>query len=167
MATTIDTTAVGVFDSGAAAEGAVADLRDEGFPASDIGVAGGTEGATVAMPSAGLGAAGGLLLSAAAMAGYAVTWVLVFYPAVWTAYIGGASAAALAAVAAVWAVVEFVRSSAARRRVAAVAPGYESDLRAGRAVVTVRAGTRCAEAVTVLRDHGALKLAPGAAQVAA
>lgn len=154
MATANDTMAVGIFDREADADRAVIELRELGFPEEDIGEAGGTSGPAAAAPRAGLWAVGGLLLGAAAMAGYAVTWVLVFDGAVWTAYVGGALAAGLAAVAAVWAVVEFVRMSLARRRVRQVAPVYESDLRAGRAVVTVCARGRYDDAVAVLRRHG-------------
>jgi hypothetical protein len=85
MTTTNPTSAVGVFDSAAAAENAAADLRSLGFPASDIGVAGGVQRAADAVPPSGLGTAGALFLGAGALAGYAAAWVVLFYPALGTA----------------------------------------------------------------------------------
>jgi hypothetical protein len=166
MTTTTDrATAVGVFDSEAAAERAVTELRDRGFPAAEIGTAAGTAPPESASPRAGLGTALVLIVGAGAMAGYAAAWVLLFYPAVYTAYVGGAAAAGLAVAAAVWAAIEFARGSAAGRRAAAVTPAYETDLRAGRAVVTVHAAGRYDEAMATLRRHGAAE--PGVLPAAA
>ncbi|HKB02889.1 MAG TPA: hypothetical protein VKD90_11760 [Gemmataceae bacterium] len=154
MPTTNTTTAVGVFDSPAAAERAAADLRSVGFPENDIGVAGDMESAAGGA-AAGLGTAGALIFGAAAMAGYAAAWILLFYPALGLAYIGAAAMAALALVAGVWGVVGFARDSAVRWR---AAPAVTPTGPAGRVFLTVRAGNRYDEAIAVLRRHGASEL---------
>jgi hypothetical protein len=166
MTSTDTTTAVGVFDSETAAARAAAELRDLGFSDGEVGWARGGDAPEAAVPrGGGLGTAGALIIGAGAMAGYGAAFAALFYPAVFTALTGAVLSLALALVAVVVAAGEFARGSLASRRVAAVSPAYATDLFAGRAVVTVRAGGRSEEAMAVLRRHGAVE--PGAAPVAA
>lgn len=159
-------TAVGVFASRDKAEAAITDLRDAGFTESQIGYvtrnADGTtvsktkadaenagEGATVgAITGAGVGALVGL--------GVLAGVVPVVGPALFAGTLGvlASNAAGGAAVVGVigaltgWGVPE------------EDARYYESEAAAGRFVVTVTAGARCAEARTILRTHGAVSRDP-------
>lgn len=171
MNTTTCSTVVGVFDSRDKAEAAISDLHASGFSESQIGlvlkdIRGGTtrsaddasaeaqaenagEGAlTGAVAGAGIGGLVGLGIMAGVLP--------VIGPAIFAGTLGmlASNAAGGAAVLGVigaltgWGVSE------------EDARYYESEIAAGRAVVTVTAGSRCGEARRILRTHGAVSRDP-------
>lgn len=151
-------TVVGVFNNHEQAENAFSELRRAGFSHDQLGivtrnaqvneeaeqVSGGTGAATGAAAGAGIGALGGLAVAVGML------------PAIGPVLAGGTLAAIIASAATgaaaggvLGALVDLgVPEDAARH--------YESEVRRGRVLITVRADDRQEEAITILRQCGGL-----------
>jgi hypothetical protein len=171
MNTTTCSTVVGVFDSRDKAEAAITDLHASGFTESQIGLVlrdtrrdisrpadEGTaedqaedagEGAlTGAVAGAGIGGLVGLGVMAGVLP--------VIGPAIFAGTLGMLASNA-AGGAAVLGVIGALTGWGLSEEDAKF---YEGEIAAGRAVVTVAAGSRCGEARRILRTHGAVSRDP-------
>jgi hypothetical protein len=163
---------VGVFESSERARDAIEALRDAGFAARDIGVLlpSGEEVVTIGgHTKTGQGAAtgaiaGGLLGGLGAwLAGLAALTI----PGIGPFLATGAFATALGG-AAIGAGVGAVAGALVGLGIPeAEARYYEAEVRAGRALVTVHAGARIAEARAILRRCGAYDVESGGGAAAA
>jgi hypothetical protein len=156
--TTTGNTIVGVFESPAAAQRAVNELRQAGFTDSQIGVVshdkGGVKGGTDVDNKAAEGAATGL----AAGAGVGALWGLAILsgllPGIGPAIAGGtmgillSSAAAGAAAAGIGGALIGMGISDDDAKY------YDSEFKAGRTIVTVHGGANAARAETILNGAG-------------
>jgi len=167
MDTTTYNTVVGVFDSRVQADRAVSELFRAGFSDSQVGLVhrqvtdlDADQTTNDEVENTGLGAATGA--AAGASVGALVGWgvlsgmIPVVGPALFAGTLGvlASNAAAGAGVAGIvgaltgWGVSD------------EHAKDYESQVAAGRAIVTVTAGARFAEARAILREHGATSRDP-------
>src|SRR5512135_2812682 len=175
MATTTEqrSTVVGVFEDRHQADAAVSELRQAGFREDQIGIAvrraegekettaekgthWETGAATGALAGAGLGGLVGLGIMAGAI------------PAIGPVIAGGTLAAILANAAGGAAIGGLVGALAGAGVPEEEARYYQSELEAGRTIVTVKADGRYDEAAGILRRHGAYDMhtATGAATAA-
>lgn len=149
-------TVVGVFEDRRQAERAVEGLRRAGFPADRIGLvarAGATESSLEGCDTntkAEEGMAAGLLTGGAAGALLGAL-AAPFIPGVGLAVAAGAFVGAIGGAA----IGSFVGILVGMGIPEDEARMYECELLAGRTLVTVRSEGRAAEAVAILRDHGA------------
>lgn len=164
MANTQRTTLVAAFEDRLKAERAVDELEQAGFAADDLGYAirgadavqGGmitdTQGAKDrkgAMTGMATGAGLGAVLGAAAA---------LLIPGVGPVVAGGVLAMALGGAVAGTAVGGIFGAMTGLGISEDEARFYEREFQSGRAIVTVKAGTRAAEAATILRRHGGYDL---------
>jgi uncharacterized protein (TIGR02271 family) len=167
MATQTQGTVVGVFSDHDRARQAIKALKDQGFTESQIGVASAhseglrrvsgddagdesyaAEGATAGVAAgAGLGALWGLGILAGAL------------PAIGPAIAGGTLAAILSSAAAGAAAAGLGGALLGMGVSKDEAEYYESELKSGRTVVTVSAGSRRSEAQSILQRFGAYDMA--------
>jgi len=161
---------VGVFDDYRLAEEAVRELRQAGFRDDEIGILSRTvqtsETGVVNDPThsrweegAGIGAAAGAITGTGL--GLAVAAGLI--PGVGPAIAGGALAAMLASAGAGAAVGTVLGALIGLGIPEEESQFYESEFKAGRTLVTVRAGSRNDDAWRILRRHGAHEAATSAA----
>ena len=159
---------VGVFHDRAAARAAVEELRKEGFPEDQIGVAA-REGASVT--ETGTAAAGarweeGAMTGAATGAGVGALWALGVaahvLPALGPVILGGLLASVAASAVGGAAVGGVVGALVGLGVPEEEARYYESEFHAGRTLVTVRAPGRYEEATAILRRHGGAVIDPTA-----
>jgi len=166
MATTTKTasrtTAVGVFRTREDARRAVTELRRLGFKEADIGVASrdgkGVAGATK-VKTAGTKAAEGAGVGLAAGAGAGALWGLGILsgliPGIGPAIAGGTLGILLSSAAAGAAAAGLAGALVGLGLSETEAKYYEKEFKAGRTIVTVKAGRRYEEAAAVLRRFGA------------
>jgi len=167
MATQSSGTVVGVFSDHDRARQAIKALKDSGFTENQIGIASAhseglrkatdsstdddsyvAEGATAGVAAgAGLGALWGLGILAGAL------------PAIGPAIAGGTLAAILSSAAAGAAAAGLTGALIGMGVSKDEAEYYESELKSGRSVVTVSAGSRRAEAQSILQRFGAYDMA--------
>ncbi len=160
MSVTTGNTVVGVFNSQSQAQAAVNELRRVGFAESSIGVASkhenvdGARGVTDADAKSTTGAATG----AAVGLGTGALWGLGILAGVLPAIgpvIAGGTLAAIAASAATGAAAGGLGGALIGLGVSETdVKYYDSEFTQGRVIVTVDAGTRAAEAETILRNQG-------------
>jgi uncharacterized protein (TIGR02271 family) len=156
------TTAVGVFRTRDEAQRAVTELRRLGFKEADIGVAS-RDGKTVAgatkVKDAGSKAATGAAAGVATGAGVGALWGLGILsgliPGIGPAIAGGTLGILLSSAAAGAAAAGLAGALIGLGLSETEAKYYEKEFRAGRTIVTVKAGRRYDEAVAVLRRFGA------------
>jgi uncharacterized protein (TIGR02271 family) len=168
-------TVVGVFEDRRHADNAVSELRQTGFREDQIGVAGRhaegeTPEATTAEPGTHweTGAATGAL-AGAGLGGLVGLGILAgIIPAIGPVIAGGTLAAILANAAGGAALGGLVGALVGAGLPEEEARYYQSELEAGRTLVTVKADGRSDEAASILRRHGAYDMhtAPGAATAA-
>jgi len=160
MATTKRSTVVGVFADRTQAQRAVEDLRKAGFREDQIGVVTRNEEghATDTAASKGSKAAAGAATGAAAGAGVGALWALGIaagmLPAIGPVIAGGLLASILASAAGGAAVAGIVGALVGLGIPEEEAKYYESEVHAGRTLVTVRADTRADEAMAILHRFG-------------
>jgi uncharacterized protein (TIGR02271 family) len=163
MAMAQNATVVGVFSDHSDARRAVRALKDAGFTESDIGVASAgdhangtvtTEGDTTDAGFTGEGA----LTGAVAGAGVGTLWGLGILagvlPAIGPAIAGGTLAVLLSNAAAGAAAIGLAGGLIGLGIPKEEAEYYESEMKAGRTIVTVNAGSRRQEAMTLLKQYG-------------
>jgi uncharacterized protein (TIGR02271 family) len=156
-------TVVGVFHNHSQAQQAIQALRDNGFTESQIGVASSrSDGLRKAAGNdagdesfAAEGAATGLAAGAGVGALWGLGIVAGVLPAIGPAIAGGTLAAILSSAAAGAAAAGLGGALVGMGIPKDEADYYESELHAGRTVVTVNAGSRRAEAKTLLMRYGA------------
>jgi len=160
--TTTRTTVVGVFDDRRMAQAAVHDLRQAGFREDQIGVVspGGPDEAHVTTTEKkGAHVAAGAGIGAAAGAGVGALWALGIVagvlPAIGPVIAGGVLASILASAASGAAVGGVAGALIGLGIPSEEATYYESEFKAGRTLVTVKAESRYTEARDILRRHGA------------
>jgi uncharacterized protein (TIGR02271 family) len=168
-------TVVGVFEDRRHADNAVSELRQTGFREDQIGVAGRhaegeTPEATTAEPGTHweTGAATGAL-AGAGLGGLVGLGILAgIIPAIGPVIAGGTLAAILANAAGGAALGGLVGALVGAGLPEEEARYYQSELEAGRTLVTVKADGRSDEAASILHRHGAYDMhtAPGAATAA-
>jgi hypothetical protein len=149
---------VGVFNSRSEAERAVAGLRKAGFADSEIGLVtrhADTTGSSMEGPSVGEGAAWGAV--AGAGVGGLVGWGILagVIPVLGPVIAGGALATILANAAGGAIIGGLVGALTGLGLSEEEASYYEDEVKAGRSVVTVKAGPRAVEADAILARHGA------------
>jgi len=160
METQQNNTVVGVFSDHQSAQRAVSTLKQMGFQESEIGVASPRTNQTEGVDSAdGDTYAGeGALTGAAAGVGIGALWGLGILagvlPAIGPAIAGGTLAILLSNAAAGAAAIGLTGALIGLGISEDDAKYYESELTAGRTIVTVHAGTRRTEVMQVIRDHG-------------
>jgi hypothetical protein len=155
MSTTSRPAVVAVFHERGQADEAVKELVRLGFPEADIGVAAretftepvGSQWDVGAATGAAAGGATGTLLGIAVAAG--------LIPGVGSAVAGGLLGGIFASVAAGAAAGGVLGALVGLGVPEEEATFYRDEFRAGRVLVTVRAGDRASEAVAALRRHGA------------
>jgi len=160
--TTSRTTAVGVFRTREEAQKAVSELRRLGFKEADIGVASrdgkGVAGATK-VKDAGTKAATGAAAGVATGAGVGALWGLGILsgliPGIGPAIAGGTLGMLLSSAAAGAAAAGLAGALIGLGLSETEAKYYEKEFKAGRTIVTVKAGRRYDEAAAVLRRFGA------------
>lgn len=162
MATQKQTTVVGVFSDRQQAQSAVRALKDSGFREDQIGLASSSQDAEDSSGTAsadnsfvGEGAMTGL----AAGAGLGALWGLGvlsgILPVIGPAIAGGTLAGILLSNAAVGAAAAGLAGLLTGMGVSKEdADYYETEMHAGRTIVTVDAGTRRAEAFSIIQQHG-------------
>ena len=154
--------AVGVFVDQMRAQAAVRDLRSAGFREEEIGVAARnsdqvagslTEGQAISGTNVATGAGAG----AATGAGVGALWALGIaagvLPAIGPVIAGGLLAAVAASAAGGAAVAGVIGALVGLGIPEDEAAHYESEFKAGRTIVTVRAQGRYQEALAILRSH--------------
>jgi hypothetical protein len=162
MATKITTTpaSVGVFSDRSNAQKAVSGLRSAGFSEREIGlVSSNSEGEDGNSPDAdGNNAAEGAAIGAATGIGVGTLWAIGiaagFLPAIGPAIAGGIFASILASAASGAAVGGLVGALIGLGMSEEEAEFYETEVKAGRTIVTVATEDRAAEAVKILRANG-------------
>lgn len=155
-------TVVGVFHNEEDARKAVRALKDAGFTESQIGVAGSTRGDTKKLVAddseEGSYAGEGALAGAATGAGIGALWGLGILagalPAIGPAIAGGTLVAILSSAAAGAAAVGLAGALVGMGFSKEEAEYYESELKAGRIIVTVNAAARRTEALAILNRFG-------------
>lgn len=160
MAITSSGTVVGLFTSHDEARAAVSELRDRGFPVEQVGVAGrGVENDSDLDDDSPTYVAEGAATGVATGAGIGALWGLGIIagvlPVLGPAIAGGTLAAILTSAAAGATVAGFTGTLIGMGIPKDEADYYESELNAGRVVVTVTAPGREAEAFSVMQRHGA------------
>jgi uncharacterized protein (TIGR02271 family) len=175
MATTTEqrSTVVGVFEDRRQAETVVSELRQAGFREDQIGVAGRhaegeTPEATTAEPGTHweTGAAAGAL-AGAGVGGLVGLGILAgVIPAIGPVIAGGTLAAILANAAGGAALGGLVGALVGAGIPEEEARYYQSELEAGRTIVTVKADGRYDEAASILRRHGAYDMHTAASRTA-
>ena len=153
---------VGVFQDRSRAQQAVQELRNVGFSEDHIGVVtrDETTGKTKTAKGDGSYAGEGAAIGAAAGAGVGALWALGIaaglLPGIGPAIIGGGMLASLLASAATGAAVAGIVGALVGLGIPEEeAKYYESEVHAGRTLVTVRADGRYDEALAILRRYGA------------
>ncbi len=155
------TTAVGVFQNHEQARRAVQELRQMDFAEDHIGVAGKHEDAeTQATPESDEShAAAGAAAGAATGVGVGALWgigiVAGMLPAIGPAIAGGMLAAVLSSAVAGGTVAGIAGALIGLGIPKEEAEYYENELKEGRTIVTVDAGSRYNEAMGILERHGA------------
>jgi hypothetical protein len=162
MTPTTRTTVVGVFDDRTRAQEALRELRNAGFREDDIGVIardGETRTETTTGTDTGSNVLAGAGAGAAAGAGVGALWALGIaagmLPAIGPVIAGGLLASVLASAAGGAAVAGVIGALIGLGIPEEEARYYEGEFRAGRTLVTVRAGARYDDAWAILRRHGA------------
>jgi hypothetical protein len=160
MASAINNTIVGVFDSPQQAQRAVMDLKSAGLGEEQIGVLSrNEEGRVVSTDSddeteAGTGAAAG----AAAGAGVGALWGLGILagvlPGIGPAIVGGTLGILLSSAAAGAAAAGVAGALIGLGMSEEDADYYEGEFKSGRTLVTVRAGAKAAIALQIIERHG-------------
>jgi hypothetical protein len=147
-------TIVGVFESPAAAQRAVSELRSAGFTDSQIGVISHNKDGDLADNKAAEGAATGL----AAGAGVGALWGLAILsgllPGIGPAIAGGTLGILLSSAAAGAAAAGLAGALIGMGISDDDAKYYDSEFRAGRTLVTVRGGANAARAQAILGEAG-------------
>jgi uncharacterized protein (TIGR02271 family) len=169
MATTKRSTVVGVFTDRTQAQRAVAELRQVGFREDEIGVITRDEHGhgTEATSGKGSKVAAGAATGVAAGAGVGALWALGIaagmLPAIGPVIAGGLLASVLASAAGGAVIAGIAGALIGLGIPEEEAKYYESEVHAGRTLVTVKAGARNDEAVGILRRFGAYDMhtAPG------
>jgi len=161
MAAANKKTVVGVFDSHARAQQAVAELRQAGFRddqigviARNVGVTGDTDGDDVTDNYAGEGAATGLAAGAGLGALWGMGIIAGVMPILGPAIAGGALAAILTSAAAGAAAAGLAGALVGMGIPKEEAEYYEKQFHAGNVLVTVTAGGRALDAESILRNNG-------------
>lgn len=153
-------TIVGVFTNHESARNAVRELKTAGFTENQIGMAASVaeEGASSTEDTGDSYAAEGALTGVAAGAGIGALWGLGILagalPAIGPAIAGGTLAAILSSAAAGAATAGLAGALIGMGMSKEEAEYYESELKSGRTIVTVHAGTRGTEASDILRRFG-------------
>src|SRR5437588_4004977 len=165
MATTRRKVAVGVFEDATRAQQAVSELIKAGFKEDQVGVVAHDPAAKkktkarVAKKDAGAKAAEGAAAGLAAGAGVGALWALGIaagmLPAIGPVIAGGLLASVLASAAGGAAVAGLAGALIGLGIPEEEARYYEEEFKAGRTIVTVKAGTRYQEARDILHRHGA------------
>jgi uncharacterized protein (TIGR02271 family) len=155
------TTVVGVFDDRDKAKLAVRELKNAGFSSDEIGLASpGQEALETETDAddAATGAGTGALTGAAAGAGVGALWGLGILagvlPAIGPAIAGGTLAVLLSSAAAGAAAAGLAGALIGMGLSTEEAEYYESEVKAGRTLVSVRAGGRSADALAILKRFG-------------
>jgi hypothetical protein len=165
MQTTLCNTVVGVFTSRSQADKAVDALFEAGFRANHIGMvtrdgSGNDEQATVEAENAGTGAATGA--AAGAGVGALIGWgvltgaIPVIGPALMAGTLGIIASNALAGAGVAGVVGALTGWGVSEEH----AKHYESEVAAGRVIITVTAEDRCEEARAILKRYGATSKDP-------
>lgn len=166
MSTQQNSTVVGVFDDHDTARRAVRALKDAGFTESEIGVASAGAHTRGEVTSDDTGAdtgdedysAEGALTGAAAGAGLGALWGLGILagvmPAIGPAIAGGTLAVLLSSAAAGAAAAGLAGALIGMGFSTEEAEYYESEMKAGRTIVTVHAGARRQEALNLIKQYG-------------
>jgi uncharacterized protein (TIGR02271 family) len=154
-------TVVGVFHNEEDARKAIGALKDAGFSEGQIGVAGSNRGDTkLAAQDSGEGnyAGEGAIAGAATGAGIGALWGLGILagalPAIGPAIAGGTLAVLLSSAAAGAAAAGLAGALVGMGFSKEEAEYYESEMKAGRIIVTVNAGARRSEALAILNRFG-------------
>lgn len=158
--------AVGVFETREKAEAAIAELENEGFPNSDIGVAARDERgewSEFRTPEENTSAEKGAVAGAATGAGVGGLWALGIaagmLPAIGPVIAGGLMASILASAATGAAAGGLVGSLVGLGFSKEDAELYGTEFANGRVIVTVRARDRYVQASRILLSHGAIDVA--------
>jgi hypothetical protein len=159
MATKIDDTVVGVFADHDDARAAIRSLQDAGFTEEQIGVAStDPEGPLVSGELDENYAGEGAVAGAVAGAGVGALWGMGILagvlPAIGPAIAGGTLGILLSSAAAGAGTAGLVGGLMGLGLSKEEAEYYETEMKAGRAVVTVNAGGRRQEARRIVRQHG-------------
>jgi uncharacterized protein (TIGR02271 family) len=161
MATQQQGTAVGVFQNHEDARKAIRALKDAGFTDDQIGVASSNREALRSTDEddaegnyAGEGAAAGLATGAGLGALWGLGILAGVLPAIGPAIAGGTLAALLSSAAVGAAAAGLAGTLIGMGISKEEAEYYESEMKAGRTIVTVQAGTRRDEALAILRRFG-------------
>lgn len=156
------TSIVGVFDNRSDAMQAVHDLKQAGFRDDQIGVVSRDSGKDTDLAQAGEGtkAEEGAAIGAVTGAGVGAVWALGIaagiLPAIGPVIAGGLFASILASAAGAAAVGGLVGALVGLGIPEEEAEFYESEVKSGRTIVTVKAGDRMALAEDILRRHHGL-----------
>lgn len=164
MTTNLQGTVIGVFETHEHARKAVHDLKQAGFGEDQIGVAS-TNRDTIQSKEKGTADEGdesyageGALTGVAAGAGIGALWGLGILagalPAIGPAIAGGTLAALLSSAAAGAAAAGLAGALVGLGIPKDEAEFYEGEVRAGKTIVTVNAGSRAADARSILQSHG-------------
>jgi uncharacterized protein (TIGR02271 family) len=160
MNTTHPRTVVGVFTDREKARDATRALRDAGFTEEQIGVVSSRHDTDVASGDDGGDsyAAEGALTGIATGAGIGALWGLGLLagilPAIGPAIAGGTLGVLLSSAAAGAAAAGLAGALIGMGIPEDEAEYYESEMKAGRTIVTVNAGDRCDEAIRIIRQYG-------------
>ncbi len=160
-------TVVSAFHSHTSASSALRALRDAGFGEQQIGVASTEQGRTgtteVRTEGDDTYGAEGAATGVAAGAGLGALWGLGILagvmPVIGPAIAGGTLAVILSSAAAGAAAAGLAGALVGMGISKEEAEFYESEMQAGRTIITVDAGTRIEEARAILRDHGGYDMA--------
>jgi uncharacterized protein (TIGR02271 family) len=162
MATKTSTQAaiVGIFAQRSDAQRAVSALRQAGFSENEIGmVSQNQDGAIARQDGDGNNAAEGAAIGAATGVGVGALWALGIaagvLPAIGPAIAGGIFASILTSAAGGAAVGGLVGALVGLGIPEDEAEFYESEVKAGRTIVTVQTDTRRSEAIDIMQKHGA------------
>jgi len=160
MLTSQRTTVVGVFEDRRQAQLAVEELKRVGFTDSQIGVITRNEdkASTTTAETSGSHVVEGAATGVAAGAGVGALWALGIaagmLPAIGPVIVGGLLASVLASAAGGAAVAGIVGALIGLGIPEEEAQYYEGEVRGGRTLVTVSAGSRFNEATTIIQRHG-------------
>jgi hypothetical protein len=168
METTGRSTVVAVFETRAQAEAAIDDLWHSGFAHDQIGIAGPGESVNEAHTVTGKvekDAANGAVTGAVTggvLGALAGTLATALIPGVGAVIAGGLLMGMLGGAAAGAAAGSYLGPFIALGFTEEEARQYQREFEAGRTVVVVKAGERCAEAITILHSHGGYNYNPEA-----